>query len=225
MSKKISFLILLFLLFLGGVVFWQNCQLLRLKEELKVVKEREESFLIGAGCLGDIPSEKAEEIIASQAERAILALKDQDFVKLADLINPDKGLRFSPYTNIDEAGGQIFTGEEIRNITVDTNSYLWGIRDASGFPIELTFIDYFDEFVYSQDFANAPVISFNHEVGQGNMVNNISQVYPKAIIVEYHFPGFDPQYGGLDWESLRLVFTFKCGKWYLTALVHAGWTI
>jgi len=26
------------------------------------------------------------------------------------------------------------------------------------------------------------------------------------MVVEYHFPGIDPQYGGLDWRSLRLVF-------------------
>jgi len=43
--------------------------------------------------------------------------------------------------------------------------------------------------------------------------------------VEYHFPGIDPQYGGLDWRSLRLVFQQSGGEWYLVGIIHDQWTI
>ena len=44
-----------------------------------------------------------------------------------------------------------------------------------------------------------------------------------------HFPGFDKKYGGMDWESLRLVFedaTLGGGtELMLVGIVHAQWTI
>ena len=47
----------------------------------------------------------------------------------------------------------------------------------------------------------------------------------RAMVVEYHFPGFDPQYGGLDWASLRLVFQEFEGRWVLVGIIHDEWTI
>jgi hypothetical protein len=44
------------------------------------------------------------------------------------------------------------------------------------------------------------------------------------MIVEYYFPGFDPQYGGMDWRSLRLVFSDHGGTWYLAGIIHDEWT-
>jgi hypothetical protein len=45
------------------------------------------------------------------------------------------------------------------------------------------------------------------------------------MMIEYYFPGFDPQYGGLDWRSIRLVFVQHGMDWYLTAIIHGEWTI
>jgi hypothetical protein len=42
---------------------------------------------------------------------------------------------------------------------------------------------------------------------RGNMINNIEDAYSEAVSVEYHFPGFDPKYEGMDWESLKLVLS------------------
>lgn len=100
-----------------------------------------------------------------------------------------------------------------------------GAFDGSGEPITLTFSDYFDRFVYNQDFIAAPQIGYNESVGQGNMIDNWREFYPDGLMVEYHFPGFDPQYGGLDWQSLRLVFQREGEIWHLVGLIHAQWTI
>jgi hypothetical protein len=103
--------------------------------------------------------------------------------------------------------------------------YTWGLFDGSGNPIELSFDDYHQRFVYDQDYFDPLVVGLNQEVSSGNAINNIPSVFPDGIFVEYHFPGFDPNYGGMDWRSLRMVFLELNGAWYLVALVHCEWTI
>jgi hypothetical protein len=107
----------------------------------------------------------------------------------------------------------------------DPTVYNWGTYDGSGMPIELTFREYYEEFVYDVDFARPDVVGFNERVGQGNSIDNIASAYPDGVMVEYHFEGFDPEYAGMDWRSLRLVFEEKDGIWYLVGVVHDQWTI
>ena len=38
------------------------------------------------------------------------------------------------------------------------------------------------------------------------LIDNSHDFYPNSIIVEYYLPGTDPSSGGMDWQSLRLVF-------------------
>jgi len=45
------------------------------------------------------------------------------------------------------------------------------------------------------------------------------------VIVEYYFPGFDPDFKGMAWRSLRLVFQELQDQWYLTGVIHSEWTI
>jgi formylglycine-generating enzyme required for sulfatase activity len=78
--------------------------------------------------------------------------------------------------------------------------------------------------VNDADFARPHAVGYNDFVGQGNIINNIREVYPDALVVEYHFDGIEPQYGGLDWRSLRLVLEEQDGVWYLVGIVHSEWT-
>jgi hypothetical protein len=89
----------------------------------------------------------------------------------------------------------------------------------------MTFQDYYARFVYDVDFAQPEVVGFDETVGRGNTINNIATVYPLAVTVEYHFEGFDPQYAGLDWRSLRLVLEEYGGDWVVVGIVHDEWTI
>jgi hypothetical protein len=59
----------------------------------------------------------------------------------------------------------------------------------------------------------------------GNMIENQFEVYKDSIIVEYHIPEIDPQFEGLDWQSLRLVFEEYDGSWKLVGIIHNQWTI
>ncbi|RIE01964.1 hypothetical protein [Cohnella faecalis] len=103
-------------------------------------------------------------------------------------------------------------------------TYEWGSADGSGDPIRLTFRDYFEKFVYDQDFADAPNVSAGKLLGTGNTPSNILEVYPKASFVEYHYPGTDKN-GGMDWKSLVVVFVPSGSDWKLVSIVHGQWTI
>lgn len=169
--------------------------------------------------------EYVKDIIEGRSREVLTALKNEDMVKLSQAVHPDRGVRFSPYGHVDTKNDLIFTADQIKNIASDTKVYTWGSYDGSGEPIQLTFKDYYSKFVYDEDFLAAKEIGYNKILGKGNTLINSSDVYPKSIIVEYHFPGFDPQYEGMDWRSLRLVFEKMGSAWYLVGIIHDQWTI
>jgi hypothetical protein len=167
----------------------------------------------------------AHQLIADQAQTVVETLQQRDLQKLAGLVHPQKGLRFSPYSGVSEQQ-LVFTAEQVAAMATDTTTYTWGAYDGTGFPIELTFVDYFNRFVYSHDFAQAERVGYNEAVGKGASYDNGRRFYgPNAIIVEYHFPGFDPIYEGMDWVSLQVVFEEVDQQWYVSGLIHDQWTI
>jgi hypothetical protein len=119
----------------------------------------------------------------------------------------------------------VFSSEEIKHINDSDKVYTWGAYDGSGEPIKLTFEEYLSAFVYDKDFLNAEYVGYDEYIGQGNTINNIFDVYPDGKLLEYYFSGFEPEYEGIDWESLKLIFEEKDGSWYLVGIVHDQWTI
>jgi hypothetical protein len=169
--------------------------------------------------IGDLPGD-----LASLAQAVTATLKAADYYQLTDFVHPGLCLRFSPYPSLRDSD-LIFCPEVLGLQPASEALFSWGQYDGTGDPIQLTFLDYHQRFVYDQDFFQPDVVGFNQEVSSGNAINNISALYPDGMIIEYHFPGFDPQYGGMDWRSLRMVFVEDKGGWFLVALVHGEWTI
>ena len=164
-----------------------------------------------------------DEVIAL-AQTVAAALKESDYKRLELIVHPESCLRFSPYPNL-QSSDLTFCPDQLADLPGSSTLYSWGQYDGSGEPIQLTFDEYHQRFVYDQEFFQPEVVGFNQEVSSGNIINNIPDLYPDGMIVEYHFPGFDPQYGGMDWRSLHMVFIEDSGEWYLVALVHGEWTI
>lgn len=152
-------------------------------------------------------------------------IKDKDMNTLSQYVHPTKGVRFTPYFYIDTQTDQVFTAQQITGLMQDNQIIHWGNYDGTGDPIELKFSDYYDKFVYDKDFANPQIIGNNVPIGRGNTIDNITQAYPDGHFIEFHFSQFDPQYEGMDWESLRLVFEEDNGIWYLVGVIHGQWTI
>ncbi|HOA41096.1 MAG TPA: hypothetical protein PKM10_06560, partial [Halanaerobiales bacterium] len=158
-------------------------------------------------------------------EELIQAIKNRDGEKIAEFVHPVKGVRFTPYTYVSPEGDVVFSREEMKNFFADTDLYLWGYYDGIGSEIRLKPAEYYEEFIYSADFINAPEVGYNEVLSSGNMLENQFDVYDNPIIVEYYFPGFNPEYDGMDWRSLRLVFEEYEGNWKLTGIIHNQWTI
>ena len=165
----------------------------------------------------------AEELILLGGE-VLLALKHKNYQQLTDLVHPQLCLRFSPYPTLVDRD-RVFCPQRLWQLWEDQSLSIWGVYDGTGELIQMTFAEYHQEFIYDLDFFQAEVVGYNEEVSTGNAINNIEEVYPEAQFIEYYFSGVDPQYAGLDWRSLKLVFVNQDGAWYLTALVHGEWTI
>ena len=171
------------------------------------------------------PSPTVAEALSLEeaADQVIQALAVQDLESVAAFVHPQQGVRFSPYAYIHEEH-QVFMAEDLAGLMPSEQVFIWGSYDGSGEPIDLTFEEYFEEFIYSSDFANADQVAVNERLGQGNTINNIEEFFPEASYVEYYIPGTE-EYGGMDWESLRLVFLQEDGVWMLVGIVHDEWTI
>ena len=167
--------------------------------------------------------EDPQVVVRRLADQAVLAMKDQNMQALSKLVNPADGVRFSPYGFVREED-LAFSAAELAGVMNNTNQLTWGSFDGSGEPILMTFAEYYARFIYDVDFAAAPQVSVNERLGQGNTIDNTAEFYPGAIIVEYYFPGFDEQYAGMDWRSLRLVFQDYKGRWVLVGVIHDEWT-
>ena len=157
------------------------------------------------------------------AEAAIQALSIGDMAALASLVHPEARLRFSPYAYV-LPEHLAFSQDQLLSLMDDPNIYTWGAFDGSGEPIRMTFGEYFDRFVYSKDFAGAEQVSLDRRLGPGNTIDNSHEYYPRSVVVEYYLPGENPDYGGLDWQSLRLVFQQQDGAWYLAGIIHDEWS-
>jgi len=163
--------------------------------------------------------------LLSAATNVVTALSTQDMATLSTYVHPTSGVRFSPYSYVDTAVHLNFNATAISTLLSDTTLYTWGTFDGSGDPIIFKFSDYFDAFVYDEDYLNPHMIGMNNFIGSGNSLNNVSTVYPGSSFVEFHFTGFDPQYQGIDWSSLILVFENVSGNWKLVGIIHSQWTI
>jgi hypothetical protein len=169
-----------------------------------------------------ISSEEAEKIIQKRADEAILYLKNRDFENLAEIAHPEIGVRFSPYAEIREEQ-VVLLPEIIENTLMDTTEYTWGIYDGITRPIEASFKDYFERFVFDRDFSAADTVTYNRIIGSGATWDNVLEFYYRDITVEYHF--YATKEDPMGWTSLRLVFSKHYGQWYLVAISHNEWTI
>lgn len=166
----------------------------------------------------------SQKSLRQAAQDIMDIVRSRDLDRLAKAIDPEQGLRFSPYAHIDSETAQHFEAAKLPSFK-DTDKRIWGAYDGSGEPIELTFREYFEKFVYDQDFASAPNVSVNELVGKGNVEFNALDLYPDASYVEFHYPGFDKKNEGMDWESLIVVVRPVGDGWKLCAIAHAQWTV
>ncbi len=156
-----------------------------------------------------------------------------DMTALAQYIHPKRGVRFTAETFVRTKAGDdgtpsdtVVYADQVSDLYSGTKTKTWGIAEGSGQPIVLTFAQYLAKYVADHDYRTATDVRWNHVMDRGSSMDNAKQVYPNAKIIEYHFDGFEPQYDGMDWASLRLVLSQDAAtkRWYLVGVIHDHWT-
>ncbi|MDF2630287.1 MAG: hypothetical protein K0R39_4118 [Symbiobacteriaceae bacterium] len=168
---------------------------------------------------------EVEKVLGARAREVVNHLKSKDVARIAGVIHPEKGVRFSQYGHVNTTSDLVFGPQALKDAWNNKRLYQWGTFDGSGDPINLGVQDYFNRFVYDVDFAAAPQMGWGVSIGKGNTTDNWKEAYPDGVMVEFHFPQIDPKYEGMDWRSLRLVFEKKGSEWMLVGIIHAQWTI
>ena len=203
----------------------ENSELKKVKEELqKEVDTFKNKLNTQEGTPNAQLQGPSANVLATSLE-VIELIKAKDMATLSSYIHPSQGLRLTPYFYIDPQSDQIFTAQEVAGLDQNTTAFNWGRYDGSGEVISLTFNDYYDTFIYDEDFISPQLIGNNVPIGSGNTLDNVAEVYPNGHFIEFHFTGMEPQFEGIDWRSLRLVFEQDNGLWYLVGIVHGQWTI
>ena len=153
----------------------------------------------------------------------IKLIKKRDISALSKYAHPKKGIMFSPYSDLKNNDNQIIEKKELVKIYERNEELVWGEYDGTGARILLTFDNYFDRFIYDEDFIEYEP-NYDSIMGTGNTIENMNSVFPYARSVEYYTPGTE-EYAYMDWKSLRLLYEIYRGKYYLVAVVHNEWTI
>jgi len=168
-------------------------------------------------------SEK-DQLLRTGSEILVL-LKEHNYARLSDYIDPHKGLLFSPYAYIDTTHNLILSSGELVETARKDRKLFWGMHDGSGDSINLTLREYGKAFIYTDHFLDAKLVQINKSAAKGNMINNIAAVFGDCSWIEYYFPGHEAKYEGMDWSALRLVFQKNGEKLYLVAIIHDQWTV
>ncbi len=167
----------------------------------------------------------------TMAEQVVKAVQDGDFATLSAFAHPTKGIRFSPYVYVRDEY-RVFAPAEIARFGEDSNLYLWGYADGSGFAMEMTPKDYLAQKIGAHGFLKAQEVNVNNPVVRGNTLRNVESYFPGATVVEFHRHGSEGRrsdaphdYTGMDWQSVNVVLEKVGGKWTVVGLVTDHWTI
>jgi len=206
---------------INSVQFWIEGKVVDKLAHFPIDKpfERDESI---NGCIID---ENDSAVIRALSDGIMLVLKDKNIDLLKNYVHPFEGLRFSPYVNTNFEENLVLSKDNLLNAWNNNLIYNFGSYDGSGFPIDMTFKDYYDKFVYERDFSLSNNVTINNDVN-GYLLNpRLTALYPGFNITRHYLDGENPDYGGIDWKSLNLVYQKYNNQWYLVSIIHDQWTI
>lgn len=171
------------------------------------------------------PHSPAKDSVMLVAAKVLQSLKNKDYRSFASYFHPKEPVLFSPYGHINFASSKKLLAKDFLESIEKNWTLTWGVYDGTGESMKIKVLPYIEKFIYDADFLNAKQSGFDQVIKQGNSLNNLAEVFPGLHFVDYHVPGNDPQYNGMDWRSLRLVFKMYNNEYYLVAVIHDQWTI
>jgi len=169
-----------------------------------------------------LPGKNNREILAYSYD-VLEVLRTRDYNALSELVHPEYGVYFSPYSTINPSSNQWFTTYDVAQLGSREEALVWGVFDGSGEPISLTVEEYFSRFVYDRDYTSAPVVSIDRVAKAGNSLENTAEIFPEGHFVDFLFPGQSAEVP--DWSLLRLVYEEYEGTLRLVAIAHSQPTV
>ena len=167
------------------------------------------------------------EVLMAKANVIIRLLEAADFKSLSSQIHEDSGLSFSPYSrDLSELFVIRFSKDAISKFGTDSKMFLWGYYDGTGYPIELTPMEYYKAFVYDISYIEKAESIFvgNEELQSNHRFKAVYRAYPDSNLIHYHYEG-SANAGYKDFKDLIFVFSKIDGDWYLVGLTHGESTV
>ena len=163
--------------------------------------------------------------ILQQAQQIQEYLATDNYKALTPYIHPIKGVRFSMYAYVQKETDKVFSREQFATYLQQSRiKFTWGAKDGSGELYITTLPDFLNSWVAAEQY-DFKAATFNKFQGSGNSLNNLKEAYPYADFVEFYHSGKNPEYAGIDWRAMRLVFEEYQGKYYLVVIVNDQWTV
>ncbi|MCP4118445.1 MAG: hypothetical protein GY737_24220 [Desulfobacteraceae bacterium] len=165
--------------------------------------------------------------LITKADTILDLIDSADFKSLINHIHPIKGLNFSPYArDLTKLFIINFPPKIISNFRKDKHLYLWGYYDGIGTPIELTPMEYYEQFIYDIDYKTKSegIYISNKDLKTQYSLNAIYKTYPGSSLVQYNYKGTEAT-GFKDFKDLILIFTKIKNQWYLEGLAHSESTL
>lgn len=171
------------------------------------------------------PENMPETMSAFETSINVLtAIKNRDYQLLSKYAHPEKGIIFSPDSYVDYNEDSVFSAEQIKLFGSDNTIYSWGYFDLSGNLIELTANEYFDKYVYNKEYIYSQQIGINSIVYSGNLVENVAELFPNAIFVDFHDEGTE-EFDYIDWSDLKIVLEKYNDILKVIAIINSRTTI
>jgi hypothetical protein len=169
--------------------------------------------------------QQAASLESFQGEAVVMALKAGDMNSLAEYMAPDGTLEFTaldlqPF-GPDSPKYPAFNQEQVKALLKNKTPYIWTMYPE---PLKLDFADYFSAHIFDLDYTNADRVLYNADAGLGYDNSELPQVSDSLILMEYVL---DPpkMMGGKPYFSEGLILVFELSDdWYLTRILHDGWT-
>lgn len=172
-------------------------------------------------------SSRAAQIVGEQSRAVVRALQNNDTRALATFVHPTRGVRFSPYIHADESD-RVISRAQMPYLANHARKWNWGLYDGTGDPMNLTWNEFRRKMLVSRPYLPLKSTNaredFNRLSQNGNVPNNLLDVYPNAIFTRYYSSGYDPKFEGLDWRALFLAWRPVGKTWYLVGVANDEWT-
>lgn len=164
-----------------------------------------------------------KEIIGDKVKDIVESIKVDNLNNISKYVHSERGIRFSPTAEINEEKHKIVF-QNLDELVKDKSKCDWGLFDANGKVILLTFEEYYKQYIKDEDCINSGNIKYANENTNRNSLQikesrlRTNEVYENTLFADCVYKGTQEN-NFADWKSIRFVFEEIQSVWYLTGII------